>query len=138
MTHRVILTCSFPGMWACRRRNTGRITSSARNRKKQRGNGKRKNHKLYWNTGEWVNFAYFPVFFCAKKVAKSTNRRIFKKLEKHFFRSGGRIKQEPEKIRKEWGEEDGNDSKDLKKKKFIDRFVKKQKNGRRFLVETIY
>ena len=59
-------------------------------------------------------------------------------MEKHFFRSGGRIKQEPEKIRKEWGEEDGNDSKDLNKKKFIDRFVKKQKNGRRFLVETIY
>lgn len=46
--------------------------------------------------------------------------------------------QEPEKISKEWGKENRNHSKDLKNRKFIDRFVKKQKNGRRFLVETIY
>ena len=46
--------------------------------------------------------------------------------------------QEHEKIPEEWGKEKGNYSKDLKNRKFIDRFVKKQKNGRRFLVETIY
>ena len=76
--------------------------------------------------------------FCAKKVAKRINRRIFKKSEKPFFQEEERKAQEHEKIPEEWGKEKGNYSKDLKNRKFIDRFVKKQKNGRRFLVETIY